>query len=149
MDRLVVYGGAAHGGDRESKYTLFVWICVMVTNVVNKVVYGDSAIVDYAREYRETIYADHICMTKFSSKSDPGYKKVLHAIEMLLEGPSEGEHVQGVWIIDNRSNMTNFSNQSSLRKGILGGFSCREVGHTYLTWCTPVSHQILTGQDIV
>ena len=34
-----------------------------------------------------TIYADHIGMTKFSTTNDPGYKKVLYAIEMLLQEP--------------------------------------------------------------
>jgi hypothetical protein len=45
----------------------------------------DSAILGDAREYRETIHADHVGMVKFSTRSDPGFKKVLGAIEMLLE----------------------------------------------------------------
>jgi hypothetical protein len=54
--------------------------------VLDQVVYGDSAIIGDARENRETIHADHIGMTKFSTKDDDGYGKVLYAIEMLLEG---------------------------------------------------------------
>jgi hypothetical protein len=48
-------------------------------------VYGDSAIIGDAREDRASIYADHLGMVKFASRSDAGYKKVLYAIEMLLE----------------------------------------------------------------
>jgi protein SERAC1 len=54
--------------------------------VLDQVVYGDSAIIGDAREKRETIHADHIGMTKFSTKDDDGYGKILYAIEMLLEG---------------------------------------------------------------
>jgi hypothetical protein len=55
------------------------------------VVDKDSAIIGDARENRETIHADHIGMVKFSSRDDPGYKKVLNAIEMVLEGYSEDD----------------------------------------------------------
>ena len=48
---------------------------------------GESAIIGDAREYRETIHDDHIGMVKFSATSDDGYKKVLDAIEMLLQEP--------------------------------------------------------------
>ena len=41
------------------------------------------------RENRETIHGDHISITKFSTKDDPVYEKVLNSIEMLLEGLSE------------------------------------------------------------
>jgi hypothetical protein len=53
-------------------------------------VYGDSAIIGDARENRETIHADHIGMTKFSTRDDDGYGKILYAIEMLLERQLEG-----------------------------------------------------------
>ena len=49
----------------------------------------ESAIIDHACENRGTIRADHVGMAKFSSKADPGYKQVLYAIEMLLEGLAE------------------------------------------------------------
>jgi protein SERAC1 len=52
-------------------------------------VYGDSAIIGDARERRETIHADHISMTKYSTKDDDGYGKVLYAIEMLLNARLE------------------------------------------------------------
>jgi hypothetical protein len=91
MDGLVIYRGAAYDWDGEGMHTWFMRSYIIVTHIIDKVVYGDSAIIDYSREYRETIYTDHIGMTKFSSKNDPGYKKVLHAIETLLEKLSEGE----------------------------------------------------------
>ena len=50
---------------------------------------GESAIIGDPRENRETIYGDHISMVKFSTKDDPGYKKVLNSIETLLEGLGE------------------------------------------------------------
>jgi hypothetical protein len=49
-------------------------------------VYGESAIIGDASEIREFIHADHLGMVKFASRSDTGYKKVLYAIEILLEG---------------------------------------------------------------
>jgi hypothetical protein len=52
-------------------------------------VHGDSAIIGDARENRETLYADHIGMAKFSSRDDTEYRKVLYALEMLLEGLAE------------------------------------------------------------
>jgi hypothetical protein len=55
------------------------------------VVDKDSAIIGDARENRETIHADHIGMAKFSSRDDPGYKKVLNAIETILEGHSKDD----------------------------------------------------------
>ena len=48
--------------------------------------YGDSAIIGDAREIRGSIHGDHLGMVKFATRSDTGYKKVLYAIEMLLEG---------------------------------------------------------------
>ena len=59
-------------------------------NGIGQVVPGESAIIGDARENRETIYGDHISMVKFSTKDDPGYKKVLNSIETLLEGLGEG-----------------------------------------------------------
>ena len=47
--------------------------------------HGDSAIIHDARENRDTIHADHIGMTQFSSRDDTQYRKVLNAIEILLE----------------------------------------------------------------
>ena len=58
--------------------------------LINQVVHGDSAIIGDARENHETIYGDHISMVKFSRRDDPEYRKVLYAIEMLLEGLLEG-----------------------------------------------------------
>ena len=54
--------------------------------VICQVVYGDSAIIGDACEIRGTIHGDHLGMVKFAARSDAGYKKVLYAIEMLLEG---------------------------------------------------------------
>ena len=51
----------------------------------------DSAIIGDAREERDTIHADHMGMTKFSTREDSGYIRVLHAIEMQLEGISKYE----------------------------------------------------------
>jgi hypothetical protein len=56
-----------------------------------------------AYENRGYIYADHIGMVKFSSRSDSEYGKVLHAIEMLLERLHEAElaaATQSMYIID-------------------------------------------------
>ena len=50
---------------------------------------GDSAILRDARENRDTIHADHMGMTKFSSRDDNQYRKVLNAIETLLEKLTE------------------------------------------------------------
>jgi len=56
---------------------------------IDQVVPGDSAIIGDPHENRGTIHGDHISMVKFSTKDDSGYKKVLYAIEMLLEGLGE------------------------------------------------------------
>ena len=56
---------------------------------IDQIVPGDSAIIGDPRENRGTIQGDHISMVKFSTKDDPGYKKVLYSIEMLLEGLEE------------------------------------------------------------
>ena len=53
---------------------------------IEQVVPGDSAIIGDPHENRGTIHGDHISMVKFSTKDDSGYKKVLYALEMLLEG---------------------------------------------------------------
>jgi hypothetical protein len=50
-----------------------------------QVVEKDSAIINDTQEYHGTIHADHVGMVKFSTRSDPGYQKVLGAIEMLLD----------------------------------------------------------------
>ena len=59
---------------------------VLGLNRIEQVVPGESAIIGDARENRSTIHGDHISMVKFSTKDDPGYKKVLNSIETLLEG---------------------------------------------------------------
>ena len=52
---------------------------------------ADSAIIGDAHKNRETIYADHAGMAKFSRRDDAEYRKVLYAIEMLLESLTEDE----------------------------------------------------------
>ena len=47
---------------------------------------GGSALIGDARERRDTIYADHVNMVKFSDPADDGYVKILHAIKVLLKG---------------------------------------------------------------
>jgi hypothetical protein len=61
------------------------WVYSSLT-VIQQVVCGDSAIIGDAREDRGSIHADHMGMVKFATRSDAEYKKVLYAIEMLLEG---------------------------------------------------------------
>jgi hypothetical protein len=51
----------------------------------------ESAIIGDARERRETIRADHVGMVKFSTRDDPGYRKVLNAIEIALEESPRGK----------------------------------------------------------
>ena len=63
---------------------------------IHQVVPGESAIIGDPRENRETIHGDHSSMVKFSSKDDPGYKKVLNSIEMLLEGLGDDSLAQSV-----------------------------------------------------
>jgi len=58
---------------------------IMCVTRIDQVVPGDSAIIGDPRENRGTIHGDHISMVKFSTRDDPGYKKVLYSIEMLLE----------------------------------------------------------------
>jgi hypothetical protein len=60
-----------------------------------QVVYGNSSVIGDARENRGTIHANHIGITKFSARDDPGYKKVLYAMEMLLEELREDTAKQG------------------------------------------------------
>lgn len=57
--------------------------------------HGDSAIIHDAREYRGTIRADHMGMAKFSSRNDFQYRKVLNAIEVLLEALTEDKGASG------------------------------------------------------
>ena len=59
---------------------------IFILILVYQVVYGDSAIIGDAREIRGSIHGDHLSMVKFATRGDAGYKKVLYAIEMLLEG---------------------------------------------------------------
>ena len=56
-------------------------------NRVDQVVPGELAIIGDPSENREIIYGDQIGMANLSVKDDPGNKKVLNSIEMLLEGP--------------------------------------------------------------
>ena len=59
--------------------------------LVDQVVEGESAIIGDPCENRMSIHADHIGMAKFSTTVDAGYKNVLCAMEMLLEGlPKDG-----------------------------------------------------------
>ena len=56
---------------------------------LDQIVHGDSAIIGYARENRGTIHADHSGMAKFSRRDNADYKKILYAIEMILEHPMD------------------------------------------------------------
>ena len=58
----------------------------LIVSRIDQIVPGDSAIIGDPRENRGTIHGDHISMVKFSTKDDPGYKKVLNSIETMLEG---------------------------------------------------------------
>ena len=58
---------------------------------MHQVVSRESAILGDARENRDSIHADHIGMSKFSTTSDPGYKKILYAIGVLVEGSQSSE----------------------------------------------------------
>ncbi|KAF8236873.1 hypothetical protein L208DRAFT_1250112, partial [Tricholoma matsutake] len=64
---------------------------------IGLVVSRESAILGDARENRDSIHADHVGMSKFSTTSDAGYKKILHAVEVLVEGiqGSENEPASG------------------------------------------------------
>jgi hypothetical protein len=55
----------------------------------DQVVNTDSAIIGDACENRATIRANHIDITKFSTREDDGYGKILNAIEISLEGAPE------------------------------------------------------------
>lgn len=59
--------------------------------LMHQVVSRESAILGDARENRDSIHADHVGMSKFSTTSDPGYKKILYAIGMLVEGIQNSE----------------------------------------------------------
>jgi hypothetical protein len=59
----------------------------------DQVVSGESAVIADAHEKRGTIHANHVDMAKFSTRDDAGYKKVLYAIEILLEGLTKNEQV--------------------------------------------------------
>ena len=48
-----------------------------------------------AHENHDTIHADHIGIAKFSSRDDNQYRKVLNAIENLLEKLTEDELARG------------------------------------------------------
>ena len=45
----------------------------------------ESAVIDHGYERRDSIHADHVGMTKFSTAGDQGYKKIVHAIRVLVE----------------------------------------------------------------
>jgi len=59
-------------------------------NRIDQLVPAGSAIIGHPCENRDTIYDDHFSMAKFSTRDDPGYKKVVNSIEILLEGLGEG-----------------------------------------------------------
>jgi hypothetical protein len=73
---------AVTGGGKV--YVMCMWVDSSLT-AIQQVVCGDSAIIGDAREDRGSIHADHMGMVKFATRDDTGYKKVLYAIEMLLE----------------------------------------------------------------
>jgi hypothetical protein len=62
-------------------------VCIVYMSMANfdvdQVVEGGSAIIGDARERRDTIYADHVNMVKFSDRTDDGYFKILYAIKVL------------------------------------------------------------------
>ena len=58
--------------------------------------WADLAIIGDARENRETIYTNHVSTTKSSRGDDVEYRKVLYAIEMLLESLAENELVPDI-----------------------------------------------------
>ena len=62
-----------------------------------QVVEGGSIVIGDARERRDTIHADHINMVKFTDATDDGYRKVLHAIKMLLEIKADSAG-QSTWL---------------------------------------------------
>jgi len=68
----------------------------MCVTRIDQVVPRDSAIIGDPYENRGTIHGDHISMVKFSTRDDPGYKKVLYSIEMLLEQLGEDPSKQSV-----------------------------------------------------
>jgi hypothetical protein len=79
------------------KVCMSAYICgILGLTHIDQIVPGESSIIGDPRENRETIHGDHISMVKFSTKDDPGYKKVLNSIEMLLEGLGEDSLIQGV-----------------------------------------------------
>lgn len=53
---------------------------------------------DYGYERRDSICADHVGMTKFSTTSNQGYKKVVYAIMTLVEGIQDSEDEQALAI---------------------------------------------------
>jgi hypothetical protein len=46
-----------------------------------------------------SIYADHIGMTKFSTKDDAGYKAITYAIDELLEDLTQGYTKQPRYVL--------------------------------------------------
>jgi hypothetical protein len=88
---------------------------------------GESAVIGDAHENRWSIYADHIGMAKFSSRDDNEYKKVLYAIEMVLEGHPEDK--QGPAEVQHRalshgSNHFWFANREVRQHCMEGGQFC-------------------------
>ena len=80
---MVFFRGIGYDRDREGVYVAYIRSNDVTR--IDQVVPGDSAIIGNPRENRGTIHGDHISMVKFSTMDDPGYKKVLYSIEMLLE----------------------------------------------------------------
>jgi hypothetical protein len=70
-----------------------------IDSYLSQVVNADSAVIGDARENRGTIHANHIGMVKFSARSDFGYKKILYAMEMLLEALREDTTRKGMWLL--------------------------------------------------
>jgi hypothetical protein len=83
-EELAITGG-------EKVYIICLWCDLFILIVICQVVFGDSAIIGDAREIRGSILGDHLGMVKFATRSDTGYKRVLYAIEMLLERLNDGE----------------------------------------------------------
>ena len=74
-------------------YFAYIWnIVTSFLILMHQVVSRESAILGDARENRDSIHADHVGMSKFSTTSDPGYKKIVHAMEVLLEGIQDSEN---------------------------------------------------------
>ena len=85
---MVFCRGTGHHRNREGEHVAYTRSPRL--NRIDQVVPGELAIIGDPRENRGTIYGDHFSMVKFSTRDDPGYKKVVNSIEMLLEELGEG-----------------------------------------------------------